>query len=48
LTRSIGNASPIPTNDPVGDSIDVATPITSPDELNTGPPELPGLIAASV
>ena len=33
---------------PEGEMISVMTPITSPSRLNSGPPELPRLIAASV
>ena len=33
---------------PVGEKIAVLTPITSPAMLNSGPPELPLLMAASV
>ena len=47
-TTSEGTAKPIPTDPPPGDRIAVFTPITSPSLLNSGPPELPRLIAASV
>ena len=40
--------NPIPMDPPDGDRIAVFTPITSPSMLNSGPPELPRLIAASV
>ena len=43
--RSIGIAKPIPWAPPM---IAVATPIMSPSTLTSGPPELPGLIEASV
>ncbi len=38
----------MPTEPPEGDRIAVFTPITSPSRLNSGPPELPRLIDASV
>ena len=41
-------AKPMPIEPPFGDRIAVFTPITSPPMLNSGPPELPRLIAASV
>jgi hypothetical protein len=41
-------AKPMPMEPPLGDRIAVFTPITSPSRLNSGPPELPRLIAASV
>ena len=40
--------NPIPIEPPEGEIIAVFTPITSPSILNSGPPELPRLIAASV
>ena len=40
--------APIPIEPPFGDRIAVFTPITWPSMLNSGPPELPWLIAASV
>ena len=43
--RSAGIAKPIPCAPPM---IAVATPIMSPWMLTTGPPELPGLIGASI
>ena len=43
-----GTAKPMPTEPPVGDRIAVLMPITSPFMLNSGPPELPLLIEASV
>ena len=39
---------PIPIEPPLGERIAVFTPMTSPRRLNSGPPELPRLIAASV
>ena len=45
---SDGTAKPMPIEPPVGEMIAVFTPITSPSMLNSGPPELPLLIAASV
>ena len=47
LTVSLGMAKPMPTEAPVGETITELTPITWPSMLNTGPPELPGLIGAS-
>ena len=41
-------AKPIPIDPPFGDRIAVFTPMTSPSILNSGPPEFPRLIAASV
>ena len=41
-------AKPTPSLPPDCETIDVLTPITSPLALNSGPPELPGLMAASV
>ena len=38
----------MPIDPPLGDRIAVFTPITWPSMLNSGPPELPRLIAASV
>ena len=46
LARFIGIAKPNPAPGP--ERTIVLIPITSPDEFNNGPPELPGLIAASV
>ena len=43
-----GTAKPMPIEPPVGEMIAVLTPITSPSRLNSGPPELPRLMAASV
>ena len=48
LAVSEGTAKPMPTEPPVGDRIAVLMPITSPSMLNSGPPELPLLMAASV
>ena len=47
-TVSAGTAKPMPIEPPVGEMIAVFTPTTSPSMLNSGPPELPLLIAASV
>ena len=45
----IGTANPTPTFAPVPPvKIAVVMPITSPRRLSSGPPELPGLTAASV
>ena len=41
-------ANPIPANSPVEEKIAVLIPTTSPLRFNKGPPELPGLIGASV
>ena len=48
--RFVGDAKPMPTNTlaPVGFSMAVLMPMTSPRLFSSGPPELPGLIAASV
>ncbi len=43
-----GIAKPTPANSPVSDEIALLTPITLPCISNRGPPEFPGLIAASV
>ena len=43
-----GTAKPMPIEPPVGEMMAVFTPITSPSMLNSGPPELPRLMAASV
>ena len=43
-----GMAKPMPIEPPVGEMIAVLMPITSPSMLNSGPPELPRLMAASV
>ena len=38
----------MPIEPPVGEMMAVFTPMTSPSMLNSGPPELPRLMAASV
>src|SRR5882672_517177 len=43
-----GMAKPMPIEPPEGEKIAVLMPITSPERLNIGPPELPRLIDASV
>ncbi len=51
ITRSAwfdGMAKPMPIDPPVGEMMAVLMPITSPSRLNSGPPELPRLMAASV
>ncbi len=48
LTESIGMAKPMPALVPDGERIAVLTPITRPAESSSGPPEFPGLMAASV
>ena len=45
---SEGTAKPMPIEPPVGEMMAVFTPMTSPSMLNSGPPELPLLMAASV
>ena len=47
-TRLDGMAKPTPCEPPLREKIAVFTPITSPPRLTSAPPELPGLIAASV
>ncbi len=47
-TVSEGVAKPRPIEPPVGDRMAVLMPITSPFMSNSGPPELPLLMAASV
>ena len=44
----IGWGKPTPVNSPVADCIAVFIPTTSPFMFRSGPPEFPGLIAASV
>ena len=48
LAVLIGTANPTPTEPWTGLWIDSSTPMTSPLALSSGPPELPGLMAASV
>ena len=48
LTTSTGTAKPTPSPPPEVDLICWLTPITRPSPSTSGPPELPGLIAASV
>ena len=43
-----GTAKPMPIEPPEGEMMAVLTPTTSPLRLNSGPPELPRLMAASV
>ena len=43
-----GTAKPMPIEPPDGEMIAVLMPMTSPLRLNSGPPELPRLMAASV
>ena len=43
-----GIEKPMPIEPPDGEMIAVLMPTTSPSMLNSGPPELPRLIAASV
>src|SRR6058998_1488148 len=46
--RFIGIAKPIPMEPPLGEKIELFTPITAPVASTSGPPEFPGLIDASV
>ena len=48
LTVATGTAKPTPELEPLPDLICELTPITRPLPSSSGPPELPGLIAASV
>ena len=48
FTASIGNANPTPANAPLGDAMAVFTPTSDPLLSSNGPPEFPGLMAASV
>ena len=48
LTVSTGTAKPIPAKAPLGLTICVFTPINRPALSSNGPPEFPGLMAASV
>ena len=48
LTESMGMAKPMPALVPDGDRMAVLTPMMRPAESSNGPPELPGLMAASV
>ncbi len=48
LAVSTGMANPIPILPPLSEKMKVLIPITSPRILISGPPELPGLMAASV
>ena len=48
IALSDGTAKPMPIEPPEGEMIAVLMPITSPSMLNSGPPELPLLMAASV
>ncbi len=41
-------AKPMPTEPPLGEKISELMPITSPSMSNSGPPELPRLMGASV
>jgi hypothetical protein len=45
---STGIANPMPAFDPEGEMMAVLTPTTLPLESSSGPPEFPGLTAASV
>mmetsp|Transcript_1930 Transcript_1930/g.7500 ORF Transcript_1930/g.7500 Transcript_1930/m.7500 type:complete len:252 (+) Transcript_1930:185-940(+) len=48
LTLSTGSANPTPADAPEGEYIAVLTPMSRPLLSSSGPPELPGLMAASV
>ena len=46
--RSIGMANPSPSLPPLREKIELLTPMTRPKAFTSGPPELPGLMDASV
>ena len=48
LTMLMGMAKPMPIDPPLCEKIAVLMPITSPLRFSSGPPELPGLMLASV
>jgi len=48
LAMLTGTAKPIPTEPPLPDTMAVLMPTTSPLRFTSGPPLLPGLMAASV
>jgi hypothetical protein len=48
FARFDGMEKPMPIEPPEGETMAVLMPITSPRTLNSGPPELPRLMAASV
>jgi len=48
VTVSTGTAKPMPADAPLGLKIAVLTPMSRPPESSSGPPEFPGLMAASV
>ncbi len=48
IARSMGMANPRPTLPPDSERMKELTPTTSPTAFTRGPPELPGLMAASV
>ena len=48
LAMFTGIEKPMPTLPPVRERIALLMPTTSPDMFTSGPPELPGLMAASV
>src|SRR3977135_3822331 len=48
LAMLTGIEKPMPTLPPVRERIALLMPTTSPDMFTSGPPELPGLMAASV
>ena len=48
MAISDGTAKPIPIDPPLGEMIAVLMPTTSPSMSNSGPPELPRLMDASV
>ena len=47
-TMLIGTAKPMPTLPPVRDRMAVLIPMSRPSRVTSAPPELPGLIEASV
>ena len=48
VSAMMGTANPTPSLDPDWLEMTALTPTTSPSRLMSGPPELPGLTAASV
>jgi hypothetical protein len=48
LTMLLGTANPIPSDPPLFEKIAVLMPTSRPSMATSAPPELPGLIAASV
>ena len=48
MAMLIGMAKPMPTDPPVWEKMALLMPISAPRTSTSGPPELPGLIEASV